>query len=103
MRRQKADDEIVIYGDGSYGREVKSPFPEGVLAYLQPHEYATPEGLARARELFPEADRSDFDVTETGPDKFLFTDRATGKQYRRRLRPPHAAQPAGYRHHLFPR
>ena len=82
MRHTKAED-MTIYGGLAYGREVKSAFPENVLAVIGANEYATPELLERARDLFPQADMSDYDVTQTGPDKFLFTDRATGEQYRR--------------------
>ena len=81
--RRKRDEPHVIYGDGSYGREVKDPFPEGVLAFIQPHEYANTERLERARAIFPEADLNDFELVETGIDKWLFIDRATGEKYRR--------------------
>ena len=65
----KAKGEPVIYG-GALGMEIKSPFPQGVLAFLQPHEQATPETLERARAYWPEAQLADFEVSETGPDKW---------------------------------
>ena len=83
--RRKRDEAMVIYGDGSYGKRVDSQFPEGVLAFLQEHEQATPERLERARAFWPERHLSDFELRQTGPSeqKCLFVDKVTGEEFRR--------------------
>ena len=81
--RKPDHDDMVIYGDGSYGRVVEDPFPPGTLAYLQPHEYPDAERLERIRSIIPESALSDYDVTEPAQGRPVFTDRATGLQYLR--------------------
>lgn len=80
MARSRRDD-WTVYAHGSYGRRVDSEFPDGVLAFLDTNEYATPEKLERARQIAPRATFSDYEVHQTGPDRWLFTELATGEEY----------------------
>jgi hypothetical protein len=73
-------DEVTIH---SYGRRVDSEFPEGVLGYLQPHEYPDEKQIATARQYFPQAELGDFEIRETGPGRALFVSKETGQEFRR--------------------
>ena len=71
----------VIYPGGATGQRVSDGFPEGTVAYLQPHEFATPRMLHRARSLFAERDLSEFEVIEQPGGRPIFTERATGAHF----------------------
>ena len=73
----------VIYPGGAVGRQVSDGFPEGVIGYLQPHEYASPKMLHRARSLFPERDISEFEVIEPPGGRPIFIEKSTGREFRR--------------------
>ena len=75
--------ETRIYGYGASGMQVSDGFPEGVIGYLQPHEYASPKMLHRARGLFPERSIDEFEVIEPPSGRPLFIEKSTGRQFRR--------------------
>ena len=60
-------DDLVVYGDGAFGREISSGLPESHLAFVDSQHLATRECVARARHYWPERDPADFEVYEHLP------------------------------------
>jgi hypothetical protein len=66
----------------AWGAEVSDGHPPDWIGDIDSHRIAYPARLERAKEFFPQARFSDFDVSQVGPDRYRLTDRATGVAYR---------------------
>lgn len=71
------------YYGGATGQRVSDGFAEGVIGFLQPHEYASERMLHRARSLAVERDLSEFEVIEPPGGRPIFVERSTGREFRR--------------------
>lgn len=71
-------DDLVVYGDGAFGREISSGLPESHLAFVDSQHLATRERVARARHYWPERDPADFEAYGTTGRRIA--DRVTGEQ-----------------------
>ena len=66
----------------SWGGVVSDSRPEGWVGDVDSHRIAYDDRVQAARQHWPEAPFSDFEVQETGPDRYRLIDKATGTRYR---------------------
>ena len=66
----------------AWGAEVSDGHPPGWIGDVDSHRIASPARVERAKEFFPQAPFEDFEVQETGLDRFRLIDKATGVAYR---------------------
>jgi hypothetical protein len=69
------------YDSVAWGRQLDKRDPDW-LGDVDSHARAWPRRLAQARMYYKELDLQDFDVRQTGPDRFSLVDKATGLEYR---------------------
>jgi hypothetical protein len=66
----------------AWGAEVPADHPEGWVGDVDSHRIAYPARVKRAQEFFPQAPFADFEVQQTGLDRYRLIDKATGTAYR---------------------